>query len=270
MLPETFSIPLPDIWHATTYDHYLPQGRTLPLIVTAERRNADGTTEEKQFVTKAIGHPGISDVDLFAELFGNLLAQHFGLTTCEPHIIAFTEDFVASTISLLPAKVKLKVGYGVGCVFTSPLFPIVSDFKMSSVSLLKQAALLYGFDLLCVNPDRKRTNANCAIRGDQLIVFDFNEAFHFLNSTYGPPAWRVTANGIGASHICQPGLRQHSVNWTPFIAALTLLQEPQMQALVKDFPPQWQVYISKVIDHVLEAKGKSNTLLSELQRSLTI
>ena len=260
---------VPDIWQARTYDDYFPKAKTLPLVVTCARRRADGQSEEKQFVTKAIGHPEISDTDLFAEIFGNLLARMFGLTTCEPHIIAFTEDFVAATAGITPPKVNLRIGYGVGSLFDPPLIPVIADFKIPK-HLLAQATLLYAFDLLTVNPDRKRSNSNCALQGDKLVAFDFNEAFRFLNANFKPPSWMVADNGIASSHICRANLRQSQTHWDEFIAALRTISAPALAALVKDFPAAWQVHLTEVTDHLLLAQSKRKPLELQLQKSLTI
>lgn len=174
-------IAAPDIWQATLYDDIFRHAKTQPLLVTCERRRADGTFEEKQFVTKTLGHPDVNDINLFAEIFGNLLGRCFGITTCDPHIIYFTDDFIQATRALLPSKFSLRPGYGVGTFYDPPLEPIIADFKIPP-ALRSQAALLYAFDLLVFNPDRKRTNSNCAARGNQLIAFDFDEAFFFLES----------------------------------------------------------------------------------------
>ena len=237
--------------------------------MTCARRRADGKSEERQFVTKAIGHPDVSETDLFAEIFGNLLAQRFGLTTCEPHIIAFTDDFLAANARALPPKVKLRAGYGVGSFYDPPLFPVVADFKIPK-HLLAQATALYAFDLLCVNPDRKRTNSNCAIQGDKLVAFDFNEMFRFLNSNHKPPSWKVADSGIAASHICRANLRQSQVIWDEFIESLNLIDARSLAAIVKDFPAAWQVHLTEVIEHLLSAQDKHKQLEIELQKSLTI
>lgn len=266
---NNFPISTPDIWQARIYDFPL-KGRTAPLVVTCERRRADGESETRQFVTKAIGHPDVSETDLFAEIFGNLLAQRFGLTTCKPHIVAFTEDFIAATMRVLPKDVKLRSGYGVGSFYDPPLIPIIADFKIPK-HLMAQATLLYAFDLLTVNPDRKRTNSNCAMQGDRLIAFDFNELFAFLHATYKPPSWMVSRNGLAPSHICRTNLRGAAqVYWNEFIAALNLIDAPTLAALVKDFPASWQVHLPEVIEHLLSAQDKHKQLEIELQKSLTI
>ncbi len=258
-----------EIWHATGFDGIFSRSKTEPLILTCECRRADDEYEERQLVVKSPGHPGVLDVNLFSELFGSLLAGEFRIKTTSPEIVAITQDFIDSIKYLLPSTVQLRPGYGVGFGYSPPLTPLISDFKIPP-SLRSQATMIYAFDLLVSNPDRKRTNANCSLQNGELVAFDFEEAFSFIENQSGFRPWMVSRLGIGASHIFGQELKDAQPDWTPFISTLKLISEPKLDALAKDFPPSWLVHRDQVFDHLLEAQARSNQLHIELERSLRI
>ena len=116
-----------EIWQASDYESVSKEGRTKPLVIWCKRRLEDGAVENKKFLVKSPGHPEVLESNLFAELFANLLARDFGVNTPKPALIVLTEPFVKSVQPLLPATIQLRVGYGVGCEYLSPLIPILSD-----------------------------------------------------------------------------------------------------------------------------------------------
>lgn len=211
--------------------------------------------------------------NLFSELFGNLLARDFAIDTPRPALIVLTDPFVQSVQPLLPPTIQLRVGYGVGCEYLSPLMPIVSGWKLP-LALRAQASTLYAFDLLVTNPDRRIVKPNCALYNGQILAFDFENSFSFLRALFGPKPWLVSHLLVPLKDPDKPffqkELKAGGADWMPFMKTLELFDAPRLHALVKDFPIPWLSNQQRIFDYFLDAQSQPKKLLLELEESLHI
>lgn len=261
-----------EIWQAIEFESFDKEGRTLPLALWCEQQAA-GETRRKKFLVKSPGHPGILELNLFAELFANLLAREFAINTPEPALIVLSEAFVRSVQPLLPAAIQLRVGYGVGCEYLSPLMPIVAGAKLSS-ALRLQASTLYAFDLLATNPDRRVVKPNCALHNGQLLAFDFENSFSFLQALFGPKPWIVSELvrllRDEDKPFFQKELKTGGADWKPFLNRLAALDEGRLNELVKDFPAPWLSHRQRVFDYLFDAQSQRQKWPLELENSLHV
>jgi hypothetical protein len=82
-------------WNAERLEHVLTSGRTRPLVISCARVTPaaideaeellEDSSDHKRFVVKALGHPEITEQNLFSELFGNLLARELDVATPRPY-----------------------------------------------------------------------------------------------------------------------------------------------------------------------------------------
>lgn len=262
-----------EIWQATELESVSTEGRTRPLVLWCEQEGAEGKTERKRFLVKSPGHPEVLESNLFAELFGNLLARVFGIETPQPALIVLNDSFIRSAQPLLPSVIQLRVGYGVGCEYLSPLVPIVSGWRLPP-TLRIPASTLYAFDLLATNPDRRIVKPNCALYNGQILAFDFENSFSFLRALSGPKPWMVSGLLVPIKGQDKPffqkELKAGGADWMPFMETLEHLDAPRLTALAKDFPTPWLSNQQRVLDYLFEVQSQPKKLLLELERSLHV
>ncbi len=94
-------------------------GTTKPLVVECEY-STESIPYRKTLLVKANGLPRITNLDLYCETLGNLLAREFGIKTPEPFIVRIDKDFVQATQKpLWEEGISIKIGLGVGCEYFS-------------------------------------------------------------------------------------------------------------------------------------------------------
>jgi hypothetical protein len=260
------------IWEARRLDKVMASGRTHPLVLECEWKEGREPSRFQIMVVKAVGLPEVTEKSLFNELFGNMLANEFGISTPAPGLVHLSEGFAKlanSSAVLRQHQIQIRAGLGVGCEYFSQGFAQVIPGTHLTVEELEQAAQLYAFDLLIQNPDRTARKPNCAFRAKQLMAYDFELGFSFLLPVIGLAApWQVSAHGISTTHVFRPGLKEQRIDWQPFIGALRKLSKKRLIALIETLPEGWRAYGEQVAEHLLEARSKAKTLELELQRSL--
>jgi hypothetical protein len=226
----------------------------------------------KTFLVKTIGLPEIQPLGLYCELLGNLLAREFGIITPNPAIIILSEEFIeANKKSFWERNIKLRAGLGVGAEYFSQGFTAVKSDMFLSRDLLGQATLIYGFDLLSQNPDRKEHNPNCAVKGNQIVAFDFDQSLSFIYPIIGTKseAWELSKLKFGP-HVFYSNLKakERELNWQPLIHKVKHLNRDRIEALCSLIPAEFGNYSEKVYKHFQTIIDNSNQLEFELIRSL--
>lgn len=244
----------------------------MPLVLNCLRTAENSPIpEQRRFVVKCQDLPRINPLTLYGEVVGNLSARSLGIDTPAPALIELGNTFTNVTnILLAPRGLHLREGIGVGCEyfqggFTSPIYgsPLAPEE-------VPQATLLYGFDLLVQNPDRRRDKPNCGFRGSRLIAFDFEMSFSFLYLVGPQPeAWEVSRHGIAQNHLFQRSLRQREVNWRPLLTALDSFDPSLVEDWTGLLPDEWCSGTERVIRHIQAVKQNLQRFEIELQRSLT-
>lgn len=177
-------------WEAQRLEHVLSSGRTSPLVVECSRSQTPIADEDIQassdlnrsslFVVKGFKLPEVTNFGLFSEVFGNQLARSLGIDTPAPCLVHLSVPFVEATnLVLVRQKLALRPGIASGCEYFSRGYSNVSAQSLSPGEFA-QAIRIYGFDLLVQNPDRTVVRPNCAARGGQIKLFDFETAFSFV------------------------------------------------------------------------------------------
>lgn len=227
--------------------------------------------ERKRFVVKCMDLPRISPRVMFCEIVGNLFAREIEVNTPRPALVSISDTFARVTNAILARDgLQISEGVGVGCEyfqggFTSPVIgpPLAHEE-------VPQATLLYGFDLLVQNPDRRVDKANCGFLGQKLIAFDFEMAFSFLllvGQQHDP--WEVSKHGLASKHIFHRQLQQRQVSWTPLLDALASFDLELFREWEAGLPAAWPADMGRVIEHVRAVKRNLTKFEHELQGSLS-
>lgn len=259
---------------ALRLDEIKHNGTTKPLVIECQYSSED-IPVRKALLVKANRLPRITNLDLYCEVLGNLLARELGIETPEPFIVEIDEDFVQVNRKILwENSLALKTGLGVGCEYFSQGFTAVTSNINLSKEKLEQAIMIYGFDLLTQNPDRRETNPNCAIKGDKIIAFDFEKSLSFLYPIFGqkPAPWELSKLKLSGNdrHIFKANLkaREKEINWQPLVEKVKQINTEKVEELCSSIPFELGTYTDKICEHFASIVSNIKSLELELQRSL--
>lgn len=249
-------------------------GATKPLIIECEYSN-ENVPVRKTLLVKANGLPQITNLNLYCETLGNLLAREFEIETPKPFIVRIDEAFIKAVRKILwEDSINIKPGLSVGCEYFSEGFtPIKSNMYLSKEKF-EQAVMIYGFDLLTQNPDRIETNPNCALKGDKIIAFDFEKALSFLFPILGQKTepWELSKLQLSGNgrHIFKSNIkaREKEVNWQPVVEKMKQINKERIEELCSLIPLELGNYTDKICEHFSSIVSNSKRLELELQRSL--
>jgi hypothetical protein len=271
-----------ETWRAERLRGVLEGSRTRPLVVACVRHatapgiggeatvHPEEGVDRRTFVVKALGLPEVTPGSLFRELYGNLLARELGLSTPEPALVLLSPEFATAAAPVLkPRGLSVEAGHAAGTeYFHGGFSPPALEFPLEQAELA-QAAQVYAFDLLIQNVDRRPEKPNCAYRGGQIIVYDFEMAFSFLLAIGGQDEpWAVAKHALGPAHLFYSVLRQSDADWTPFLARLERLSEERLDRLAASLPGDWKRDETRVRRHLLAVREHLGEFEAELRRSL--
>lgn len=268
-------------WEAIRYERVMDNGRTKPLVVECEFSPSSAAEETDEvevnavnrslMIVKTPGNPGVTTTSLLCEVVGNLLARELGIATPRPALINLNQEFI-NVVQPYVKKygINLQPGLGVGCEFISGGIRSVTPGASQSPEEFSRATLIYGFDLLTQNPDRRPDRPNCAsTRGRSYLAFDFEMCFSFLLSIEKVDAWRVSKTGIGCRHLFNSALKNKMPDWKPLIERLKILQTETLDSWAAPLPDAWLTHFSQIREHLLAVVEHVDEFEIELQRSLT-
>lgn len=269
-----------ETWEARRFEKVLEAGRTRPLVVDCayyppassnETDTSASPPDHRLMVVKSLGHPEVTEISLFSEVFGNVLARELGVATPTPALVNLSPEFVDAVGPLVAEYgVSLTPGLGSGCEYLyGGLTPAIPGGFLTQEEV-QQATLIYGFDLLVQNPDRRRDKPNCASLAGSLIAFDFERCFSFLLPIIGGLAqpWEVSRHGIAGTHLFHSVLKARAPSWTPLIGRLRALTAERLDQLLSALPGAWQAGVAKVREHITKVIMNLPEFELELQRSL--
>jgi hypothetical protein len=267
-----------ETWEAQRFEKVLEVGRTRPLVVdcayyspaSSDEENSESPPDHRLMVVKSLGHPEVTETSLFCEVFGNLLARELSVATPIPALVNLSPEFVQAVAPLLAEYgISLTAGLGSGCEYLhGGLTPAVPGAFLTQEEV-EQATLIYGFDLLVQNPDRRRDKPNCASLAGSLIAFDFEMCFSFLLPIVGQaPPWEVSRHGIAVNHLFHSVLKARTPNWSQLINRLRVLSAERVDQLASALPGAWQSEAARVREHITEVIMNLPQFELELQRSL--
>lgn len=259
---------------ALRIDEIKRNGTTKPLVVECEYSDED-IPIRKTLLVKAKGLPRITNLDLYCEVLGNLLAREFGIDTPKPFVVRIDEDFVRVNRKILwEESLEIRVGLGVGCEYFSQGFTPVTSNMFLSKEKFEQATMIYGFDLLTQNPDRRENNPNCAVKGNKVIAFDFEKSLSFLFPILGQKTepWELSKLNLSGNerHIFKSNLKakENEINWQPLLEKVKQISIEKVEEICSIIPIEFGNYTDKICDHFSSVINNSKSLELELQRSL--
>lgn len=256
---------------ASEFSRPTSSGRTRPLVLICERR--DGSTVEVVAKFTVGCEQGV--INLSREAISACLAADLGLPVPEAFLVEIPEGFADAVPD---AVARAKIAASSPCAFGSKLvtgqFSTWSNSSKISATMLPMAAAIFTFDAIIQNVDRRGSNPNCLVRGDEFRIFDHELAFsHGMIVGWRPP-WM--AGGLNALetpgiHIFREGLRLKNIDFGSIREAWQGLSEEKMLAYESVLPPEWtgaEATVAAAISLIRDARDNIDGCLTEIQRVL--
>ncbi len=200
---------------AADYVRPVDVGRTCPLIVICER--TDGSFVPT--VVKFSDCCELKEVHLVREAIASMLAGDLGLPIPEPFLVVVPNEW-PSVIGEADRRARVHASSRIafGSKLVTGGFQIWTTETRLTEGMIDTAGAIFAFDGIIQNPDRKPSNPNCLVRGEEIRIFDHELAFaHGLVLNWQGP-WRV--GGLAwltgrDSHIFFTGLKRSGVDLPP-------------------------------------------------------
>lgn len=256
---------------AVRYDGESGAGRNRPLRVVVETAAGD----EHEVFLKPSGRPELSVASLAHEALAACIAGRVGLPVCRPFLVELSPTWIASirdeaVRQMLAASNPIGFGStaaGVGWRQWSPEDILTAPRRQIALSV-------FAFDAFLENPDRKPSNPNLLVKGDEFRVIDHELALFVRGLFPAPSPWRPGY----LDHLMQPDrhvfatrLRGGVLDLDAIRAAWSSLSDHDLADYEASMPAQWAEATESVaaaLTHVRVVRDRLDECLVEIGRAL--
>jgi len=229
--------------NAVSFIRPMKVGRTGALLLGCE----DEKNRSHEVVVKLRGRE-MTPKSQLAELVAAQLADDLGLDVPAVAVVDVPVGFEAIVSDpTVAAAVKASPGPNFGSVHLGPSFTLWPSERTPIGPARDQASMVFAFDALVQNPDRRAINPNLWARSDTIGVFDHEQAFAFLYTTIlgdPPRPWIVADQALGfrflEQHVFYPALRGGVVDLDGFEERLGKLTKSRIAGYFKAVPKEWR------------------------------
>jgi hypothetical protein len=246
-------------------------GRTRPLALKCQ---SEGEAELIEYIVKFYADMDLGTHGLAKELLGSLLASYFGLTTPEPAIIEVSEDLYQQESNLETSqKLRRSLGYNFGSrTIEAGIFTPLNSIRDE---LVPEAVMIFCFDSLILNPDRRVDKPNMFENRNGFIVFDHEMAFPYSHpeTMLGglPNPWELnTVNAASIrDHFFYREIRKYDIDIEPFVEKLSELSDSIIAEMAERLPILWRSeYVDNIILYLSRARENAERLRTGIQEVL--
>lgn len=260
---------------AAEYVAAVGNGRTKPLHLVCDK--ADGSTVEVIAKFSANCEEGV--INLARETIAACLAADLGLPIPVPYLVEIPPDFpdIVPDVSRRD-KIKASAQFAFGSTFVTGQYSAWVTGGKISEALVPTAAAVFAFDAIVGNPDRRDTNPNCLVKGDELRIFDHELCFMdalMLPFLRPPPPWKlggVKPFETPGNHIFRAGLRGRPLDFTDVRSRWKGLSDARLMAYEGSIPTEWAAAgqaVKASLNLVRDARDNIDGCIAEIQRVLT-
>jgi hypothetical protein len=256
---------------AIRYDRRAGAGRNDPLRVTVE--TADG--EEHEVFLKVSGAPELSVAGMAAEVIAACLAGKVGLPICEPLLVEISSEWIGA-VPDVHAREILDCSNPVTFGSTSAgdgWKPWSADDRLPTGR--RQTALeILAYDAFIENPDRKPSNPNLLVRGDDFRLIDHELSLRTVGIFPRPEPWRTGYLNLLAQpdgHIFYGRIKASEVDLRAVRAAWVAVSDDWLADIEACLPMEWNEaadFVSAAMAHVRAVRDRIDDCLTEIGRLL--
>jgi hypothetical protein len=202
----------------------------------------DDAGTDHEVVVKMRAGMELKATGLICELMVALMANDFGMPSPRPFLVDLEPGFhLAIRQPEISQLMKNSVGLNFGSQRLPPGVGTWPKDKPVLPRLQPLAAEVFAFDVLTQNPDRRRDNPNLLWSGDELYLYDHEQAFSFLAGVIGwQPPWTGRQLDFFRNHVFFQQLKGNSPDWSRLIGALEALTDVRLAAYLEAVPNTWK------------------------------
>lgn len=253
------------------YDREAGAGRNNPLRVVVE--TADG--EEHDVFLKPCGRAELGIANLAHEALAACIAGSLGLPVCRPFLVELSDDWIGSVHDpALRAQLRhcnpiafASQAAGAGWAQWSPDDILTAARRPVAVAI-------FAFDAFVENPDRKPSNPNLLVKGEEFRIID-HELSLFVRGLFPPPTpWRhgyLSHMLEHDRHVFASRLRGTPLGLDDVHAAWAGLSDDELSDYEASLPAQWAEAadaVTAALTHVRTVRDKIDECLVEMERAL--
>ena len=215
----------------------------------------------------------LKETGLVCELMASLLAEDLDLPVPKPFLVHVDAQFnLSEGKPKLSTIVRESAGLNFGSQKLPAGFATWSQDKPIPGSLRQLAAEVFAFDVLIQNVDRRREKPNLLWSGDELYLYDHEQAFSFLMGVIGwQPPWTGQGTEFFRNHIFFQDLAGTSPNWDRFNGALEALTEARLREYIEAVPIEWRSNndaAAKIAEYLQKARQNRAALFAAINHRL--
>lgn len=269
--PNSISQPMLETVDAVRFDRVMSNGRTRPVLLSVEH----ATRGEIEVVAKFSAGQNIGANGLVREAVAAMLAADLNLPVPEPFVVHVSDAFI-DTIADREINDLLRKSIRVG--FGSSRLPGGNSTWPTAYDVPKKmraaAAEVFAFDALIQNADRKPSNPNLQIKGDEIAIFDHELAFITEGVIGWQPPWVPGSLEYLSSpdaHIFQRALKGHPIDLERFSASWRAISNERLTVYLAALPTEWSAdpsFSQKVVTFVRDLRDNLDPALMEIKRVL--
>jgi hypothetical protein len=246
-------------------------GRTRPLLLVCEKPSG----EPVEVVTKFSANCDEGVSNLAREVIACCLAADLGLPVPTPFLVAISAEWIETLAAPdVEARVRASSRIAFGSTLVTGQYSVWTPGSRVASAMLPTAASILIFDAIIQNPDRRASNPNCLVKGDELRIIDHEMAFtHGLVLGWKQP-WAL--GGLNSFlnpgfHIFRQPLRKKEIDFGPIRTAWLALPDERIEEYRAAIPPAWtdaHGTVELALTLIRQARDNFDGCLAEVRRIL--
>ena len=257
---------------ALEYVRQMGTGRTCPLMLNCEK--PDGSVVA--VVAKFSDFCEQREIHLTREVVGACLAADLGLPVPEPMLIEIPPGW-SDIVPDAPLRGRIAasspVAFG-STLMTGGYSAWTVDTKIKE-AMFDTGAAIFAFDAIIQNPDRRTTNPNCLVRGEEIRIIDHELAFaHTVVLGWRPPWAPGGLNWLETkgSHIFLADLKRSGVDFAPIRQRWNAIPDDRLDEYRAAIPAEWEnlaADLDSALALIRDARDNIDACITEIRRVLS-
>ena len=246
-------------------------GRTKPVLMLC---GEDSDAPVEVFCKLSAGcDQGVTN--LTREAIAACLAADLDLPVPKPYLVDIARELPAAVPDPgIAEQLRDSVSVGFGSTKVDQFHAWGPGTRITR-DMLPVALSAFVFDAVIDNADRRVSNPNCLVAGDQIRLIDHEAAFpsRAMLIAWKPP-WEL--GGLAwldrdDRHIFSAQLKRHDLDFAPLPALWSRVSDARLQEYRSAIPPEWDDAhraVDEALDRIQNARDNIDGVIAEIERVL--